>query len=102
MKSIPVPDRDTVCVVVGDASSAIVRVAARPPTLAGVNVTLMVQLANGRTVDPFVHVVPVAATAKSAKLGPLNAKALVAAKCSGDPPGLVTVIVEALLVVPTP
>lgn len=97
-KEIPVPDRDAVCVV-GDASSVIVKVAARAPAAAGVNVTLMTQLAAGATVDPFVQVVPVVATAKSPALVPLIATVVM---CSVEPPELVTVIDDALLAVPTP
>ena len=103
-KLIPVPDSEAVCVVpvVPPASSVIVSVAARAPAAAGVNVTLIVQLADGATGVALAHVVPVVATAKSPGLAPLNAKGLVAAKCNGDPPGLVTVIVVGLLVVFTP
>jgi hypothetical protein len=54
VKSIPVPESETVCVVLGDASSVMVSVAGpRAPTAAGVNVTLMSQLAAGATVEPF-------------------------------------------------
>ena len=61
-KEIPVPDRETVCVV-GDASSVIVKVAGPlAPAAAGLNVRLMTQLADGATVDPFVQVVPVVET----------------------------------------
>jgi hypothetical protein len=100
VKSIPVPDRDTVCVVDGDASSVIVTVAGpRAPTAVGANVKLMTQLAPTATVEPLVQVVPVDAMAKSPELVPLIATVVI---CSVEPPGLVTVIVEALLVVPTP
>jgi hypothetical protein len=99
VKEIPVPDSDTVCVV-GDASSVIVKVAGpRAPAAPGVNVTLMTQLAAGATVDPFVQVVPVVATAKSVAFVPPIATVLM---CSVEPPGLDTVIDEALLAVPTP
>jgi hypothetical protein len=99
VKEMPVPESETVCVV-GDASSVIVKVAGpRAPAAAGVNVTLMTQLAAGATVDPFVQVVPVGAIAKSVALVPLIATVLM---CRVEPPGLVTVMVEALLAVPTP
>ena len=99
VKEIPVPVNVSVCVV-GVASSVIVNVAGpRAPAAAGVNVTLMTQLAEAATVDPFVQVVPDVATAKSPAFVPLIATVLM---CSGDPPGLFTVTDEALLVVPTP
>ena len=98
-KSMPVPDRDAVCVV-GEASSVNVTVAGpRAPTTGGVNVKLRSQLAPAATVAPFVQVVPVAATAKSAALVPLIATLVI---CSGEPPGLVRVILDGLLVVATP
>ena len=93
VKSIPVPESETVCVVLGDASSVIVSVAGpRAPTAAGVNVTLMSQLAAGATVEPFVQVVPVVAIAKSAAFVPLIATVVM---CSVEPPGFVTVILDA-------
>jgi hypothetical protein len=99
VKEMPVPESETVCVV-GDASSVIVKVAGpRAPAAPGVNVILMTQLAAGATVDPFVQVVPVVATAKSEALVPLIATVLI---CSVEPPGLLTVIEEALLAAPTP
>ena len=98
-KEMPVPDKEMVCVV-GDASSVTVNVAGpRAPAAPGVKVTLMTQLAAGATVDPFVQVVPVVATAKSAAFVPLIATELM---CSVEPPGLVNVMEEALLAVPTP
>lgn len=98
-KEMPVPESERVCVA-GEASSVTVKVAGpRGPAAAGVNVRLMVQLAAGATVDPFVQVVPVVATAKSAAFVPLIATV---AMCNVEPPGFVTVIDEALLVVPTP
>ena len=60
---------------------------------------MMTQFAAGATVDAFVHVVPVAAMAKSPAFVPLIATVLM---CRVEPPGLVTVMVEALLAVPTP
>ena len=100
MKSIPVPDRDTVCVVVGDASSVIVSVAVpRGPTAAGVNVRLMSQVAFGATVEPFVQVVPVVAMAKSVAFVPPIAALVI---CNVEPPGLVSVTLDALLTVATP
>jgi len=99
VNEMPVPDREAVCVV-GDASSVIVKIAGpRAPDAAGVNITLMTQLAAGATVDPFVQVVPVVATAKSAAFVPLIAMVLM---CSVEPPGLLTVMEEGLLAVPTP
>jgi hypothetical protein len=58
----------------------------------------MTQFAAGATVDAFVQVVPVA-MAKSPAFVPLIATVLM---CRVEPPGLVTVMVEALLAVPTP
>jgi hypothetical protein len=64
VKSMPVPERDTVCVVDGEASSVNVSVAGpRAPTAPGEKVTLMSQVKVGATVDPFVQVVPVVAMA---------------------------------------
>ena len=97
-KEIAVPDNETVCVF-GDASSVIVKVAGpRAPAAVGVNVRLMTQLAAGATVDPFVQVVPVVATEKSEAFVPLIATLPI---CSVEPPGLLTVIVEGALAVPT-
>jgi hypothetical protein len=98
VKEIAVPDSETVCVV-GDASSVIVKVAGpRAPAAVRVNVRLITQLAAGATVDAVVQVVPVVATEKSEALAPLITTPLM---CSVEPPGLLTVIVEGPLVVPT-
>jgi hypothetical protein len=98
VKETPVPESEVVCIA-GDASSVIVKVAGPcAPAVVGVNVTLMTQLAAGATVDPFMQVVPVVATANSAALVPLIATLVM---CSVEPLGLVNVIEEALLVVPT-
>ena len=66
---------------------------------AGLNVRFMAQVPSAATVDPLVHVVPVVAMAKSAAFVPLIASV---ARCSVEPPGLVSVISVAALVVPTP
>jgi len=100
LKSMPVPLRDTVCVVDGEASSVIVIVAGpRAPTAPGVKVTLMSHVKVGATVEPFVQVVPVAAMAKSAALVPLITTV---AMCRVEPPGFVTVILDGELAVDTP
>lgn len=100
LKSMPVPVRDTVCVVDGDASSVIVSVAGpRAPTAPAVKITLMSHVRLGATVEPFVQVVPAAATAKSAALVPLIATVVM---CRVEPPGFVTVILDGALAVDTP
>lgn len=101
VKSMPVPVKDSICVVPAapPESSVIVSVPARAFTAAGVNVSMMSQLASAATVDPFVHVVPVAAIAKSAAFAPLIASV---ARCNVDPPELVSVTLVAALAVPTP
>lgn len=100
VKSSPVPVMVMVCVVVGDALSVRVSVAVpRAPTAPGVNVTLMMQVPAGATLEPFVQVVPVA-TAKSEALVPEIAGT--AEKVRATPPGFVTVMVFAALAVPTP
>jgi len=60
---------------------------------------LIVHVADGTTVEPLVQVEPVA-IAKSPELVPAGEATVVI--CSVEPPGLVSVIVEALLAVPTP
>lgn len=81
------------------ASSVTVSVAFRSPTAAGVKVRLTVQLVPAWTFNPLAQVVPVDAIVKSAGLVPLIAKA---AMVSCEPPGLLSVIEVAALVVATP
>jgi len=64
-----------------------------------VKVSITSQLALGATVDPFVHVVPVAAIAKSDAFVPLIAKLVI---CNVEPPGFASETLEAALAVPTP
>jgi hypothetical protein len=63
INQLPVPERVTVCGLLG-ASSAIVTLPVRAPVTVGVNVTLITQVAAGATMPPLTQVVP-AANAKS-------------------------------------
>jgi hypothetical protein len=54
-KSVPLPDKETVCGLF-DASSLTVRLAVRLPAPVGLNVTLTVQFALGATLVPQVFV----------------------------------------------
>jgi len=78
----------------------IVKVPASAADVAGVNVTLMMQVPPlGATVPLLTHVVPVA-TLKSAAFAPLIATAFAVAKFSVSVPVFVSVTVNAALVVP--
>lgn len=90
----PVPDRLTVCVV-GLASSVNVSVAANRLAVAGVNVRFTMHVLPAATVEPFVHVVPVA-IAKSAGFVPPRATVVM---CNTSVPPLVNVTVCGVLVV---
>jgi hypothetical protein len=94
---IPMPVSATVCVA-GLALSVKVSVADSPLTADAVKMRLTIQLVAIATVDPFVHVVPLA-MAKSAAFGPLTATVV---RLRAALPGLESVTVIGVLGVPTP
>ncbi len=91
--AVPVPLKLTDCGL-PLALSVSVRLPERLPVMVGVNVTLITQLPLAATEVLVLHVVPVAATAKS----PVAARLV---KVSDAVPLLVTVTALAALVVPT-
>ena len=103
---VPVPVRETVCVVPATPpeSSVIVNVAASAAVVEGVNVTLTTHElpgpGAGGTAVLFLQVVVPATTAKSAAFAPLIATAFAAARFRVSLPVFVKVAVIAALVTP--
>ncbi len=103
---MPVPVRETICVVPATPpeSSVIVSVAASAAVVEGVNVTLITQEfpgpGAGGTAVLFLQVVVPATMAKSVASAPLIATAFDAARFSVSLPLLVSVAVSAALVTP--